>query len=135
MRTSVSQFMLILLVTTLGLTAVATSAAAQSCTGDCDGSGDVTVNELIVGVNIALGNSPVSACPVFDQDNSGEVTVDELLKAVNNALNGCQASLPWDLENPSPVGDDLFAVSFADGQHGWAVGGFADIVHTTDGGA
>jgi hypothetical protein len=60
-----------------------------SCVGDCDGSGDVTVNELITMVNIALGNTALSACPVGDADGSGEITVNEIIAAVNNALTGC----------------------------------------------
>ena len=34
---------------------VATSASAQTCVGDCNGDGMVAINELITGVNIALG--------------------------------------------------------------------------------
>jgi subtilisin-like proprotein convertase family protein len=59
------------------------------CAGDCDGSGAVTVDELIRGVNIALGNAPVVDCRVLDRDGGGTVTVDELVAAVNNALAGC----------------------------------------------
>jgi hypothetical protein len=77
-------------------TATATASAtptvdAPICVGDCNGDGEVTVNEVIVGINIALGQSDVSACPAFDADGSGTVTVDEIVRAVNNALNGCPA--------------------------------------------
>ena len=38
------------------VTALATSLpAAGACTGDCNGDGEVTVNELILAVNAALG--------------------------------------------------------------------------------
>ena len=60
------------------------------CEGDCDGNRRVDISELIGGVNIALGNAPLAACPSFDGDGSGAVTIDELLRAVNNALVGCQ---------------------------------------------
>jgi cysteine-rich repeat protein len=60
------------------------------CRGDCDYDGEVTVNELIIGVNIVLGAKPVGACPSFDADGSGTVTVDELIVAVNKALRGCR---------------------------------------------
>jgi hypothetical protein len=43
-------------------------------------------------VNIALGNTPVTACLVGDMNGDGEITIDEILKAVNNALNGCPAA-------------------------------------------
>lgn len=59
------------------------------CPGDCNGDGAVTVDEVISGVNIALGNVPVSACPAMDDNGDSDVTVDEILKAVNAALNGC----------------------------------------------
>jgi alpha-tubulin suppressor-like RCC1 family protein len=59
------------------------------CVGDCNGDGQVTVDELIIGINIALGNALLSACPQFDQNNDGAITVNEIIVAVNNALNGC----------------------------------------------
>ncbi len=71
-------------------TATATTSA-PSCIGDCGGDGEVTVNELIIGVNIALGVTPVSACPVFDANGDGEVTIDELIRGVNFALTACPA--------------------------------------------
>jgi hypothetical protein len=69
------------------LLALAQRAPAQ-CVGDCAGDGEVTINDLILGVNIALGSQPVSACPAFANDDN-EVTVAQLIKGVNNALNGC----------------------------------------------
>lgn len=66
-------------------------AQAATCVGDCRNDGAVTVDELLTGVNIALGNAPLSACDVFDANHDNQVTVDELLTAVNNALNGCPA--------------------------------------------
>jgi len=40
-------------------------------------------------VNIALGNTPVTACDAGDANQDGQITIDEILTAVNNALNGC----------------------------------------------
>jgi len=62
-----------------------------ACPGDCDGSGSVTIGELVKGVNIALGSLPVSACPAFDINGDQTVAVNELIAAVNAALNGCPA--------------------------------------------
>ena len=62
------------------------------CAGDCDGSGEVTVNELIVMVNIALGNSTVSACAAGDANGDGAITINEIIEAVGYALNGCALS-------------------------------------------
>lgn len=72
------------------LITIGSGRAAAQCVGDCNGDGEVTINELILGVNIALGNDPVSACPAFASD--GEVTIAQLIKGVNAALNGCPAS-------------------------------------------
>lgn len=63
--------------------------AAAQCAGDCDASGMVAVNELVLGVNIALDRAALQVCPSFDSDDSGTVAVNELVAAVNNALRGC----------------------------------------------
>jgi hypothetical protein len=55
--------------------------------GDCNGDGVVTIDELILGVNIALGNLPLTDCPAFDTNRDGMVSIDELIAAVNAALN------------------------------------------------
>ncbi len=70
----------------------AATVTPGSCAGDCDGGGTVTVDELLTGVNIALGVRSPSDCESFDSDRSGTVTIDELLTAVNNALFGCRAT-------------------------------------------
>ncbi len=62
---------------------------AAACGGDCDGDGEVTVNELVLGVNIALGTAEVAQCPSLDADASDDVTINEIIAAVGNALNGC----------------------------------------------
>jgi hypothetical protein len=60
-----------------------------SCPGDCNGSGEVTINELITLVNIALGSAPVSACSAGDLNHDGMIAINELVTAVGSALNGC----------------------------------------------
>jgi len=60
-----------------------------SCSGDCNNDGTVAINELIIGVNIALGSTPASQCPAFDANGDGQVVISELISAVNAALNGC----------------------------------------------
>ena len=62
-------------------------ASPTKCSGDCDGSGDVTVNELITLVNIALGTAQPSACP-HGVPSGGTVDVALIIQAVNNALSG-----------------------------------------------
>jgi hypothetical protein len=56
--------------------------------GDSNGDDAVTVDELIRGVNCALGNQAADTCAAFDLDGNGWVTVDEIITAVNNALDG-----------------------------------------------
>ncbi len=62
-----------------------------SCVGDCNGDGQVAINELIRGVNINLGNADVSTCLAMDGNGDGFVAINELIQAVNNSLNGCPA--------------------------------------------
>jgi subtilisin family serine protease len=59
------------------------------CAGDCDQSLTVSINELVLGVNIALERAPVATCLNLDRDASGAITVDELVMSVNNALRDC----------------------------------------------
>ncbi len=61
----------------------------SSCVGDCNGDGEVAINELITGVNIALGSLPLDRCPSFDINEDGEIEINELITGVNNALAGC----------------------------------------------
>jgi len=49
----------------------------------------VTVDELIKGVNIALGTAAIDSCVEMDANDDGAVTVNELIAAVNGALNDC----------------------------------------------
>jgi len=68
---------------------------AQQCVGDCDGSGAVSINELIRGVNIALGVTTVGVCPAFDCPHPhGGAFIDCAIEAVYNALNGCPVVAP-----------------------------------------
>jgi hypothetical protein len=64
-------------------------SAQPVCVGDCSGGDQVTVDEVLRGVAIALGSLEAGACEVVDSNADGLVTVDELLEAVNVALNGC----------------------------------------------
>lgn len=75
---------------TAGPTGVPTpTVPAGTCNGDCNGDSEVTVDEVITGVNIALGSVAVANCRAMDTNSDQEVTVDEILKAINAALNGC----------------------------------------------
>jgi ELWxxDGT repeat protein len=71
------------------LWALPLSALGAPCMGDCDGDGAVTIDELVRGVNLALGNSEPSACPAFGLGGSGMVTIDQLIAAVGSAIRSC----------------------------------------------
>jgi len=71
----------------------ATSPPAP-CFGDCGGDGAVTVEELVRLVNIALGTSPLDACPTsgcpcWNGDACVQVVINCIIEAVNNAMLGC----------------------------------------------
>lgn len=70
-------------------TATADVLVIVPCVGDCDESNAVTIAELIIGVNIALGSAAGTECRLFDADGDREVRVNELVTAVAAALNGC----------------------------------------------
>jgi Tol biopolymer transport system component len=66
------------------------------CVGDCTGDDEVTIDDLIRMVNIALGLRGVcgdddgnGACLAGDSNCDCQVTVDEIVQAVNNSLMGC----------------------------------------------
>jgi cytochrome c peroxidase len=63
--------------------------AAVACAGDCDFGGSVTVDELITGINVALGEATYAHCVGMDVSGDGEVSVDELVSVINLALAGC----------------------------------------------
>lgn len=68
--------------------------ASASCAGDCGDDGQVTVDEVVLGVNIALGVVSLSQCGNMDADGDGSVTVNEIITALSAALNGCSISTP-----------------------------------------
>ncbi len=45
---------------------------AQTCPGDCDGDGQVSVAELVRGVRIGLGEAAVGECAAMDFDRDGK---------------------------------------------------------------
>lgn len=61
----------------------------SACSGDCDASGDVTIDEIIHMVNIALGSGEPAACTAGDTDGNGTIDITEIVTAVSNAAAGC----------------------------------------------
>lgn len=61
----------------------------QQCVGDCDRNEQVTVDELVLVVNVALGSSSLQRCTPCDADGDSNVSISEIVGAVDCALNGC----------------------------------------------
>jgi hypothetical protein len=87
----------------IGATAAGRADAGPGCACDCDGDGHVTVEELVVAVNIALGQLPLAACPAADRNGDSLVTVDEIVIAVSAALQGCATPLSTASPTPTPT--------------------------------
>jgi hypothetical protein len=66
----------------------ATPTVTPSAPGDCNGDRRVSIEELIISVRIALGETAPTACAAADRNGDGEVRIDELIAAVNAALDG-----------------------------------------------
>jgi len=82
---------------------------ATPCVGAC-GGGQVTIDEILTMVNIALGNADVGACTAGDANADGQITVDEILTAVRNALNGCGALAPKPISGLRGMSTQMAAV-------------------------
>lgn len=84
-------------------TPTTTPTLSISCAGDCNGNATVTVNELVIMVNIALGRLQLAACPGL-VDTEQTISVSEIVKAVTRLLRGCGAPLPRETPGPSAAG-------------------------------
>ena len=90
--------------TLAGLSAsVLLSTPVLACAGDCNGDGEVSISELMQGVNMALGSEPITQCPAFDSDGNGQVTVDEILGAVKADIDGCPTPTVTATATPTPT--------------------------------
>lgn len=65
------------------------TAPPAACPGDCDGSGEVDVSELVRLVRIALGELALATCPAADPLGKGNIDVSDLVAAVQRSLSGC----------------------------------------------
>lgn len=65
------------------------TAGGTTCVGDCSNDTEVTVDELVRMVNVALGSLPIAECTAGDANADDEITIDEIISGVNSALNGC----------------------------------------------
>ncbi len=97
---------------------LASAPATFACTGDCNRDRIVTVDEIIQGVNIALGSAQVAQCEPFDADGGGAVTVDEIVAAVSSALNGCPTFAAGMYSASIPIEDRVADVEFSVAEDG-----------------
>ncbi len=82
------------------------AASLAQCVGDCNGDGEVTVDEVVTMVNIALGNQNIESCTVGDRDGDRVITVDEIVAAVNYLLASCPTTgtpTPTPASTPTPT--------------------------------
>ena len=62
----------------------------SACAGDCGGDGEVTVDEIVTVVNIALGNAESAACPSgIPAGREADITL--IIQGVGYALTACPA--------------------------------------------
>lgn len=66
--------------------------AQGECVGDCNGDSRIVIGELVVLVNIALGDAPASSCESA-MCEGGVADIVCAMRAVNNALQGCPPPL------------------------------------------
>jgi len=67
------------------------------CAGDCDGNGQVSVDELVTGVAQAQGHEPANPCAAFDADGDGQIAMTELIAAVDMVPRYCPGFEPVSL--------------------------------------
>lgn len=65
------------------------TATPLPCIGDCNHNQSVGLDEILTGVDVAMGGMPADPCPAFDVNQIGRITVADLLAAINDALIGC----------------------------------------------
>src|SRR6188474_794353 len=107
-----------IIVAALVVVSAAWGGPVAACTGDCDADGTVTVDEVLQGVNIALGMSVVGRCVAFDIDANTAVTVDEVVLAVNSALNGCPTFSPGEYTAQIELDDQVADITFTADEDG-----------------
>jgi hypothetical protein len=60
--------------------------------GDCDHTHNVTVSDITLMVNIALGHAMLADCPAGDGNGDGTIGISDLVMGVTNALSGCPST-------------------------------------------
>jgi hypothetical protein len=94
----------------LVLLALRPAVGLEMCVGDCSADSQVTVDELITMVDVALGADGIGSCTAGDANTDSMIGIDEIVIGVNNALHGCAGPAtptptPTVGSQPSYVGD------------------------------
>jgi hypothetical protein len=74
---------------TTGVATPTATSTPAACVGDCNDDQIVSVDELVRGINIALGRDSLAECEPADGNANDVVTIDEIVRAVSNAIDGC----------------------------------------------
>lgn len=88
------QGLLAVCVSSLVEAAQAIAGAQGTCACDCNADSEVTVDELVLAVNVALDLAELRVCVAADRDGDGTVTIDEIIAGVLAALEGCTEPTP-----------------------------------------
>src|SRR5215470_18085319 len=91
------------------LIAAGLAGAQELCVGDCDVSGAVSIDELLIGVNIALGREALTRCSEFDLNGDGTLEINELLAGVRSLVDGCRLPEPTPTATPIPTPEEFVA--------------------------
>jgi hypothetical protein len=51
----------------------------------------VSIDELVLGVDIALARAPLADCPLLDVNGDEEAGIEDVVGAVGSAVDGCPA--------------------------------------------
>ncbi len=103
--------------TSVFVAAAALGAAPRpslGCVGDCNSDAVVTIDELIRGVQIALGSAALDTCDAIDNDRDGAVAVNELVLGVSKAVAGCGLGAAGEVLI-SPQGNELDEIDLGTG--------------------
>ena len=87
-------------------TPTATVLAPPVCVGDCNGDGEVKINEIVSAVNVYLGTADLlTTCKNADQNGDGFVKINEVVLAVNSYLTPATCPTVTAADTLSPGGE------------------------------
>ncbi len=96
------------------LLALGLPPAHAVCPGDCNGDGEVSVDEVVLAVRMLLQEESLAACVAVNVNRDDQVTVDEIVRAVRALLEGCPGPLVYydrdDRRRTNPFPDDFWLV-------------------------